>query len=405
MRTIKTLGIAAAVALALIAVAGAGAASANNFKADYNGEVWSGSLTGKSHNLWLRENISCSNVSFSGETTAKTSSQVTVTPTLGCSYFGFPMGWATNGCKYRFHPGAGPALVGTMDIVGCESPMTFIEPNTNCRMEIGNQSGLGTVTYKNVAGSPSTITAVANLTGLTYTRFSCVNGANGTFSDGTYTGEWTIKGSAFGGVPAGLSVESTSAAPFTKFAAEEAPATIAGTNTNGNTKAINFGTNGYLLCKKDSYSGTLSATTSGSITVAPTIQSCTWNANAEEKEISLADEYVTTGACSFMLKASGGFEIVGTSCASKPITVALPGCLLTVGPQSVASPQLGYSNEGTGKLRSVKIAPIGSSVALKYTATGASCPEQGTFANGYFSGKATFTATNSKGASQGISLE
>ena len=237
MRTIKTLGIATAMALALVAVAGASMASANYFKAAVEPETWNGALpgtqAGESHHLILGafSHFSCTGVAFSGETKAKTLSNVTVTPELNkCAHvLGYPEFWKMNGCKFRFKPGPGPSLVGTMDITGCVEPMAY-EPGGTCRTKIGNQNGLGTVTYENIlVGGVPAVKMNAELTGITYTRIDggCAEGSSGTFSNGTYSGEWIVKGASIPGGAAGVEIEAaTISSP--RFAAEEGPATLSG---------------------------------------------------------------------------------------------------------------------------------------------------------------------------------
>jgi hypothetical protein len=399
------MGIAVGLALALTAFVGVAQASANMFKVGSEPATWSGARLGKEHQLWLgEEEFGCENVSFTAETTKKSVSELTVTPELsGCIHLnGIPTSFAMHGCKFRFHPGAGPALVGTMDITGCEKPITY--EAGGCRDEIGDQSGLGPVTYRNtVVEGVSRIVVTASLSGITYTRTSsqCGN-APGTFSNGTYTGEWTVKGATKpGGAPAGVEVESTPAPPITKFAAEEAPVTIAGLDSSVGKKISGIGT--VLLCQKFSLSGTLASVTSETITAVPTYSGCRFN------EEAVPDSSLSAGGCSYVFHVNGKFDIAGASCASKPITLARSGCVVTIGPQSGLSTSLNglkYTNEGSGRLRAVSLNRSGSIESVTYTATGESCPTQGTFSTGIISvGNLTLTATNSKGAAQGLWVE
>src|SRR6476620_7418237 len=109
--------MATAMALALIAFVGASSASANWFKSEVESETWSGSRAGKNHTLNLGgESFSCENVSFSGAASSKSVREITTTPELGnCVWVnGSVVGWATNGCKYRFNAGPGSELKGTV---------------------------------------------------------------------------------------------------------------------------------------------------------------------------------------------------------------------------------------------------------------------------------------------------
>jgi hypothetical protein len=399
VRRVKTVGFAIAMALALTAFLGAASASANNFKAQVEPQTWTGSLTGKNHVLFLNEEtFTCSGVSFSGETIIKTLSSVTVTPEIGgCSHLGLPTSWAMNGCKLRFRPGAGPSLVGSVDITGCTTAMT--NEYFGCVTTIGNQGGIGTVTYKNVATSPPTITAVANLSSLTFTRSgaSCA-GPKGTFSNGTYTGEWTMKGfSKPGGVPAGVEVESTPPPPPTVFAVEETPATVSGTSS-GALKRITAG--GALICNTLTLSGSSASASTASLTLTPAFKNCTMAGEA------IPDSAVTAGGCSYALHINGKLDIVGATCAANPITITRPECVTTIGPQNglAGISGLTYTNGGSGKLRTVTIAGSPAEV-LTYTAVGAKCFKQGTISEGSIRPFATLSATNSKAEAQGLWVE
>jgi hypothetical protein len=270
-----------------------------------------------------------------------------------------------------------------------------------CRTEIGNQAGLGSVEYSNVVvnGLPA-LHVSAKINGITYTRThtsSCLEGAEGTFSDGTYQGEWTVVGTK-SGVPVGAEFES---APATKFAAEEAPATIAGNATSSNS--LTFGANGSMSCTSTKYNGTQSALTSVSITTAPVFHGCSINRSGTVTAIP--DEYISAGACSYEWKETGGFAIVGASCASNPLSVTVPGCAISVGPQS-GFPGFVFSNEGAGKLRKVIGTQSSPSPGLTYTAAGGGCASgAGTFSNGTYRGSAKFSATNSKAEAQGFWIE
>jgi hypothetical protein len=406
VRTIKTMGFAIAVALALTAFVGATSASASEFQTPGVGQAvktnWNGSPVGiKSHTLKLGNDwFSCSNSSFSGEMEGPAAKEITVAPTLsGCVVNSWPASWTMNGCKFRLHPGTGTEnqTVGTLDIVGCEKPMTA--SNESCKFEIGNQSGIGTVEYKNVLLSPSTITAVANLNSITYSRVNfngCLN--TGTFNNGTYSGEWTIKGSVPGsGLPREIKVFGTaSPPPPTKFAAEEAPVTIAGVD-NVSRKRMYLGGAGSLVCEGYSLNGASASASSASITLVPTYSKCTFNT------VSIPDSSVSAGGCSYVLYPNGKLDIAGATCASNPITVSRPGCVITIGPQTGLT-GFSYVNEGSGKLRTVSMSGVASSV-MKFTAVGANCNGEGVFTNSNLFSTSKLSATNSSGGVQGLSVE
>jgi hypothetical protein len=398
VKRLKILGGAVAMALALTAFVGASAASANWFKSEVEPETWSGSRAGKNHTLNLGgESFSCENVSFSGAASSKSVREITTTPELGnCVWVnGSVVGWATNGCKYRFNAGPGSELKGTVDITGCEKPMTLSA--AGCTITIPNQSGLGPVTYKNVAGSPKTVTAIAGLTSITYTRSGvCGSGSAGTYSNGTYSGEWTVKG-LLGGVPAGVEVEATSPAAPSLFTAEEAPVTLAASTLSSATyfKAIG---GSLTSCKNYSLSGSSASASTSAITVTPTFKECTVGGEV------VPDGFVTAGGCSYVFHVNGTFDIAGATCASHPMTVTRSGCISTIGPQSGISSEFTYTNQGSGKLRTVAIGGT-SGLNITYTSVGSSCASEGTFSTGRILSSTTLSATNSGGAQQGLSVK
>jgi hypothetical protein len=400
VKSIKTLGIAVLAALALTAVVGVASASATEFHSESESTTWKGARTGANHVLKLgNESFSCKNVSFSGTTVLQNSKQFTVTPELtGCTWgAGFAGTWVMHSCKFLVHSGPSSAepLVGWIDIVGCEKAMDF--NSTNCHLEIGNQKNIGTLEYQNASTEGfKTVTMVANFSGITYTRnpaVGCFNGGPGTFTDGTYTGEWTVKGFAKTGTQTNVSV--TPSGPGT-FLAEEAPATITGKRTPAKASVFYLPGIGPISvsCNEQTLSGTMAAVSQGTIALTPTYGKCSFVGQLFPMNM---------GGCSYVLHASkGAFDIVGATCASSPITIVLANCTATIGPQS-GLPGLSYSNEGSGTLRNVVQA--GEAVGLKYTTSGKGCTATGTFTDGAYNGADTFTATNAGGKQQGLSVE
>jgi hypothetical protein len=423
VKSIKTLGVAIMMALALTAFAGAGTASANYFKAAVEPQKWNGEPTGndpvngKKHSLYIGASLPpfiCSEVAFSGETKAKSISDLRVSPQLGnCEHMGAgKTSWQMNGCQLRFKPGPGPSLVGTVDIVGCTKPMR--SETWGCWAEIGNQNGLGKVEYENTtSGGVPAVKVIAKLTGITYTRYygPCVPSTNGTFSDGTYQGEWLVKGATVpGGTAAAAEIQSaTVASP--RFNAEEGPATLSGIGTN--PVVLNFPTaipgnnNGQVYCESATYSGTASLVPTEAISLVPTFHGCFVSSFKEGKETStwvIADKDITAGACSYQLQAKGGFAIVGASCAASPIKITTPGCVLKLGPQS-GFPGPTFSNSGSGTLRKVTVSHNTNTKGLTYTAEGAGCVTPGTIAAAVPRPNMSLSAKDSSGAAQGLWVE
>jgi hypothetical protein len=399
---LKSFGLAVAMALALTAVVGVSSASANRFVSPNGGiTIWKGEREGSNHAYWLKgEAHGCSTASIAGETNITESVMLTTTPAYsGCTFLGQSLTYRTGGCKYRFHPGPGEALVGKMDIIDCEEFIGYDILGGFCRVEIKNQQGLGPVTYSNsVEGGVEVIKAVAELQTVNYKSLGagCFQ-APGTYYDGTYKGTWKIKGFSTGGSPKPIRVESSPPPSPTKFTAEEAPVKIAGSMAGEKSVFVAQG-NGGVICKGHSLSAESATTTSKTITMAGTYSKCSFlGQNAT----------LSMGGCSYVLHPSGGFEITGETCASNPIIfrVDFPGvpvaCTVTIGPQS-GSTGLTYTNGGSGKLRYVTTG--GSSTGLTASAEGAFCLKQGTLEADYRSID-KLTATNSKAEPRGLSVE
>ena len=409
MRTIKTLGIATAMALALIAFVGAASASANEFKTEVAPEKWSGSIVGANHKLALNgDTFNCSKVAFSGESPYGGETQIPslqVAPELNeCTDNEYSkLGWKTNGCKFVFNAGTYQGI-GGLDIIGCEKAMRNETPS-GCVTEILEQSGGGglpKVEYKNAgSGSTRTITVKATLTGIWFTRSGTCSAPKGSFKNGTYTGEWTVKGSTSGGTQAGLEIESTPLPPA--FVAEESPATLSGA-INSATLVFNFqsgpgyldSVNGQLSCSNATYSGTV-LTPAQSVDLIPAFHDCIFVAKGVETAI--ADKDITAGGCAYQLYVKGGFSVVG--CESGPITLTTPGCVFKVGSQG-GFPGPTFQNQGSGTLRTVKVTNNVNTRGLTYTAEGAGCVAQGTFNGGTPKIGSVMSAKNAKGVTQGF---
>jgi hypothetical protein len=393
------MGIAVAMALALTAFIGAGSASASQFFAPGTGQAeintWSGSRSGGNHTLALSgDSISCSNVAFSGQMQGPLSREVTVTPELaGCKWQGLSNAFAMHGCKYRLRPGIGTeGSTGWIDIVSCESPMSI--ESGGCKIEIGNQNGIGTVQYSDVGEIPKkTLAIAAQLYNLEFTRKGTCTFGTGTFT-GSYTGNWSAKATSPKGEQRELRIESSG--PI-KFSADEAPVKILGERQSGPIAAVFLaGYNGVLSCTVHALKGESATVTASTIAVTPAYSNCKFNGQSTT---------FSMGGCSYVYHAWAyeGVDIVGATCASNPITFtsAYEPCTITIGPQSGLS-GLSFTNEGSGKTRSANTA--GEAAGLVFTA-GLGCSVPGTSNAGYYKSKDKFTATNSGGSQQGFSVE
>ncbi len=360
---IKTFGLAVAMALTLTALAGASSASAANFFAPNGGATtWSGAREGANHVLTFSGfAIGCSNVSFTGSTEEgePEPASLTVTPELnGCTFLGQPATFEINGCKYRFNFGSS-----TMDIVGCKSPIRHA--SAGCETTIGNQEGLGPVTYsESTEGGLPVITATANVSNMTYTKQGGCSGGTGTFKSGAYKGTWKIKG-------------------------EKLPVSITGVVAPEKaTGVFDIAGNGGIGCKSHTLTAQTSVAKFASMTVSPSYSGCTFLGQPTT---------LNTGGCSYVLHASGGFDIAGSLCASKPITFSIAGgnCTVTIGPKSGGSGLL-YTNGGSGASSTVTTG--GKTTGLTATVSGPVCITTGTL-------NANYKSIDVFSASGGLSAE
>ncbi len=410
---LKSFGLAVAMALALTAFVGVSSATASSFRSQIEPTIWKGQPTNnhtfnfpaggdkftefKECNNHFQSGLTASEVKsltakHIGDKTEKTekgASLLRCRVELGVDFFAY-----MSTCEYRFRPG-GEALVGTMDLIGCGAePMHF--SYSGCAIKISNQQGLGTVKYENIgSGSKSEIIATANLSSITYTTIGADCKAVGTFYDGTYTGTWSISGKNQAETEqVGVWMEKSPLPAPTVFAGEEAPVKISGKGTPWGYILV---ANGILYCNSHSLSAESGTVTTGSITLAPTYKECYWEIPSFEKAT------VSMGGCSYVLYASGLFDIAGAGCGATPMTITTTSCTITIGPQSGLSGLI-LANAGSGKLRNVSLK--GSAKKLKFTIAGKGCFNEGTFSSGTFYGAvSSLTASNSLGVPQGLSIE
>jgi len=152
--------------------------------------------------------VKCKEINYTATTSTPTTT-VSVTPsfpakTVGgeqnCTSFGFPGEVDTNGCTYLFH--IGTATAGTMDVVcsaGKEITVTSSSGGTSkCVVHVPAQTGLGTITYKNV-GTLATKEVELEVA-LSSIKYSHTEGTGfgkcttGSATTGSYTGKALITG-------------------------------------------------------------------------------------------------------------------------------------------------------------------------------------------------------------------
>lgn len=214
-RNLKVLGLALVAALALTALVGSTAQANENGKftaASYT-STGSGIDTGTHEFTAAGGSVKCSHATFSGTSSAASTTQ-TITPVYEeCTAFGFVGATVTmNGCDYLFHltgTGAGGSYNGNVDLVCPENKEVTIDAGP-CTIHIPGQTGLGPVSFTNgTSGGLSDITNHANVNNIEGTlvknNFLCFFTA-GPFTGGKYTGTTTITGKNSEGKPQSIDI-------------------------------------------------------------------------------------------------------------------------------------------------------------------------------------------------------
>jgi hypothetical protein len=208
---------AATLTIATICLGGAIAASgasASTFMAEsYPVQLVGSQIVAEPHEFEVNaQTITCSTVSFATSASISTASTtVTVHPNYSsCTTFGFIGSTVTTtGCDYVLHSAEtveADKYDGMVDVV-CSGTNKIIIKGGGCRLQIGSQSGLGTVRFENnTAASPKDVKVVASVNGIvgevTESHFPCAHELGG--FEGSYAGGTTVK--AVGGVD-GITVE------------------------------------------------------------------------------------------------------------------------------------------------------------------------------------------------------
>jgi hypothetical protein len=146
--------------------------------------------------------VECSTAHFESGLIAIPSPTIEVHPTYsGCTEFGF-VGTTINteSCNFVNHAS------GTVDVV-CPPGQSIKLTASTCAVEIGSQTGLGSISYTN---SGNNIIMTPNISGITMVKtkdgFLCPLNGTGTVTNGTYTGAIEAKGTNAAGEVDALAV-------------------------------------------------------------------------------------------------------------------------------------------------------------------------------------------------------
>ena len=202
MRKLKTTGLALVAAFVISAVGASVASAEHQFHSNApSGETRIEGLQ-STINVFGTEagEVECQEAEFAGGQLGGTAWWMSVEPVYAeCIAFGL---WAevdTSTCSYDLAANWFPVSIdcGFMDVITVTVMPGFHGPGEPfCEITIGDQETEGEITYKNHAGPPKHITVSADATDIDYTVYGGEGfcGLEGTHTDGTYTGDFTLKG-------------------------------------------------------------------------------------------------------------------------------------------------------------------------------------------------------------------
>jgi hypothetical protein len=379
LKMTRKLKVTTAIALTVCALAATFAASASaEFHSSVEHTILDGKQVGSDSLIFNAGRISCSEITYSGTLSAKTSSTAELTPAYSeCNAFGFVgVTIDVNGCKLVLHP-----ATELTDISCGEKPIEVTAPN--CTLTISSQTGLTSSTYSTEGTTPKRDVKVKlSLTGLKYTQTGKgeVPCTSATFSEGSYTAEATLTGTNTSSEQVDLWSEE---APK-EFHSSVEHTTLDGSQVGSDSLLFNAGK---ISCSTITYGGTLSTKASSTVELTPTYSTC----NA----FGFSGVTIDVNGCKFVLHSST--ELTDISCgAEKSIEVTASNCTLKISSQTGLTSST-YITQGRMPTRDIKakLALTG----LKYTqeGKGATPCTSSTFTDGSYTAEATLTGTNTSG--------
>lgn len=200
-RNLKALGLALAAVFAMSAIVSSSASASTAFHFTGPAGVTSVKAAQVGTDVFTTDSgkVSCLHATYAGSVTGPTAASIKVTPTYSECHiivlFTFSVTIHTNGCEYVFKPvtkTAGGVYEGTVDIE-CPVGKQIVVTAPGCQITVGSQTGLKTVTFKEVgAGATTEVEVNANLTGIDYVEDNtggfCENNGK-TTTNGTYVGK------------------------------------------------------------------------------------------------------------------------------------------------------------------------------------------------------------------------
>jgi len=191
MRSVKMFGLTLLAAFAMSAVAASAASAAEFFhEAEGTARVTAHNEGVHKFTAGLIGTIECKKATFTGtEYVPSPQKTVTVLPAYSeCTFLGVSnVAVKMNECTYTFNQptGTGP-FTGTVT-VNCPAGKKIEFEATGCKIEVGGQGPLSSVTYTNQSTTPKSVKVAASVSKITYTASGTCT-VLGTKTDGTYSG-------------------------------------------------------------------------------------------------------------------------------------------------------------------------------------------------------------------------
>jgi hypothetical protein len=212
LRNVKILGLCLLGAGAMYAIAASAASADPIFHSEVEDTILTGSQGTEVPNVLTTDKgeLKCEIAKFSGKWGATTNTTLTLNPTYeNCKMGGVNTFVTTNGCAFLFHLGLNTeTFESKMDLECPEGKQLVVEAGF-CTITIPPQAGLQQVTFTNEGeGTTRAVVADLNVSGIDYKEHGAECGSEEqTTTNGTLTGQITVKGEKAGGQHVGIWVD------------------------------------------------------------------------------------------------------------------------------------------------------------------------------------------------------
>lgn len=191
MRLTRMFGLAVLAALAMSAVAASAASAAEFFhEAAETARVTAHKEGVHKFTAGTIGTIECEEATFTGEFVPSPQKTVTVSPEYKkCTFLKVSgVEVKTNGCTYTFNEptGTGP-FTGTVN-VNCPVGKVIEFEASGCKIEVGKQGPLSSITYTNLVTTPKSVKVDAKVSKIKYKASGLGCGVIGEKEDGSYSG-------------------------------------------------------------------------------------------------------------------------------------------------------------------------------------------------------------------------